>query len=284
MAKRYGAEFSPNGAQGGVPRNNQGQGGTPPVRLRLMFILPFLFLIGAYFGTPQELILGLGAFAGLILAALATREGLRAEAAFNARVIARRPALPRKALGAVLMAGGLVLGARAGQVDWISAGLLGGLGVVLHIIAFGLDPLRNKGGADSFQSDRVARYVDEAESYLTAMTTAIARLSDRALDQRVDAFAQTARGLFRNVESDPGDLTAARKYLTVYLVGARDASVKFADHYQNSRDSAARNAYETLLGDLETTFASRSQALIGNGKTNLNIEIDVLRERLKYDA
>lgn len=284
MAKRYGAEFSPNGAQGGVARSNQGQGVTPPVRLRLMFILPFLFLIGAYFGTPQELILGLGAFAGLILSALATREGLRAEAAFNARVIARRPALPRKALGAVLMAAGLILGARSGQADWISAALLGGLGAVLHILAFGLDPWRNKGGADSFQSDRVARYVDEAEAYLTAMTAAIARLGDRALDQRIDTFAQTARGLFRNVESDPGDLTAARKYLTVYLVGARDASVKFADHYQNSRDPAARSAYETLLGDLETTFASRSQALIGTGKTNLNIEIDVLRERLKYDA
>lgn len=279
MAERFGGKFSPNGTADKrvVP---------PERRIRLMFILPFLFLIGGYFGTPEELIFAILAFAALMASAALTREGLRAEAAYNARAIARRPALPRKALAALFMAGGLFLGARIGQTDEIMSAALGGLGLILHVMAFGLDPLRNKGGAgmDAFQTDRVARYVDEAEATLTTMREAIAALGERALQTRVDAFAATARGLFRGVETDPSDLTAARKYLTVYLVGARDATVKFADHYAQTRDAAARNAYESLLTDLQTTFASRSQALIGSGQTDLNIEIDVLRERLKYNA
>lgn len=296
MAQRFGGKYSPIAAAAQAARQAQGKGkpevvanapAPQPIRpIRLMFILPFFFLIGGYFGTPEELIFSVAAFAALMASALLTREGLRAEAAFNARTIARRPALPRKALGGLLMAAGLFLGARTGQTDAIMAAGLAGLGLILHVMAFGWDPFRNKGsaGMDAFQTDRVARYVDEAEANLTAMREAIAPLRDRNLEQRIDAFATTARGLFRGVESDPNDLNAARKYLTVYLVGARDATVKFATHYAQTRDATARDAYESLLTDLQTTFASRSQALIGNSQTDLNIEIDVLRERLKYNA
>lgn len=287
MAQRFGGKYSPNAAADPMAGSTSALQSAPPERrIRLMFVLPFLFLIGGYFGTPEELIFAVAAFAALMASAILTREGLRAEAAFNARVIARRPALPRKALGAVLMAAGLFLGARIGQTELVLAAALAVLGCILHVMAFGWDPLRNKGGAgrDAFQTDRVARYVDEAEATLTTMRAAITPLRDRALQTRVDAFATIARGLFRGVEADPSDLTAARKYLTVYLVGARDATVKFADHYLQTRDATARAAYESLLTDLETTFASRSQALIGNSQTDLNIEIDVLRERLKYNA
>lgn len=304
VAQRFGGKYSPIAAAAQAALKAQGKASgklsatplpttaissvpPPPVRrIRLMFILPFFFLIGGYFGTPEELIFGLSAFAALLTSAIFTREGLRAEAAFNARAIARRPALPRKALGAILMAAGLFLGAKIGQTDTLVAAVLGGLGMVLHVMAFGWDPWRNKAstGVDAFQSDRVARYVDEAEATLTAMREAIAPLRDRALQSRVDAFATVARDLFRGVESDPSDLTAARKYLTVYMVGARDATVKFAAHYAQTRDANARAAYEALLTDLQTTFASRSQALIGNSQTDLNIEIDVLRDRLKYNA
>ena len=101
----------------------------------------------------------------------------------------------------------------------------------LHIAAFGLDPMRNKGmdGVDTFQHDRVARVVDEAEKHLGAMREALRRAGDRKLDARMDQFQSTARALIQTVEDDPRDLTAARKYLGVYLLGARDATIKFAD-------------------------------------------------------
>jgi len=125
--------------------------------------------------------------------------------------------------------------------------------------------------------------VDEAEKYIAGMKDAILRAKDPALEARVDRFAATARQLFRSIESDPGDLTAARKYLSVYLMGARDATVKFADHYARALDPEARAEYEALLTDLETTFADRTQALLSNDRTDLDVEISVLRDRLKRD-
>ena len=129
-----------------------------------------------------------------------------------------------------------------------------------------------------------AEAVDAGEAHLAAMKDAILRAGDRSLETRVAQFAETARSLFRSVESDPGDLTAARKFLSVYLQGARDATAKFADLYAQNRDAKARADYEALLTDLETTFAARTTALLANGHTDLDVEISVLRDRLKYET
>ena len=80
------------------------------------------------------------------------------------------------------------------------------------------------------------------------------------------------------------DLTAARRYLGVYLMGARDATIGFADLYAQHRDPAARDKYEALLRDLEGNFASQSKALLANDQINLDIQIDVLRERLQQEG
>lgn len=61
------------------------------------------------------------------------------------------------------------------------------------------------------------------------------------------------------VEQDPGDLTAARRYLGFYLMGARDATVKFADLYSETQDRRARRL-RALLTDLEANFAARTRA------------------------
>jgi hypothetical protein len=138
--------------------------------------------------------------------------------------------------------------------------------------------------ADRIGTERVARAVDAGEKSIAAMRDAILRAGDRTLTDRVDRFAATARRLFRTVEADPRDLTAARKYLSVYLNGARDATVRFADIYARTRDAQARADWLALMDDLDTRFAERSEALMQNDRTDLDVEIAVLRERLAREA
>ena len=135
-----------------------------------------------------------------------------------------------------------------------------------------------------FQTDRVAKVVDEAEEHLETMREAIRSLGDRRLADRVDGFIATARKLCRSVEDDPRALTGARRYLGVYLLGARDATRKFADLYQSRQDAAARGDYEALLDDLEKSFAARTERMLLDDRSDLDIEIDVLRERLEREG
>ena len=116
------------------------------------------------------------------------------------------------------------------------------------------------------------------------MKAAADRIGDRNVTARVDRFMNTARTMFRTVEDDPRDLTAARKYLGVYLMGARDATIKFADIWIRSKDQRARADYEALLNDLETNFDARTKLLLSDDKTDLDIEIDVLRDRLNREG
>lgn len=294
MAQRYGGKYSPGvqpkPPEGGpapqAPNVFDGRRPASTGRTNVMFFAALPYAVAAFSGDQRHLILGLAAGALILLAAWLTREGIIAQDAYDARAIARRPAIPRKIFGAVLTGGALALGATLWQPGLVWPALTGLAGAALHLLAFGPDPLRDKGmeGVDSFQTERVARAVDEAEKHLIAMKDAILRAKDRALEARVDRFAASARKLFRTVESNPGDLTAARKYLSVYLQGARDATVKFADHYAATRDAKARADYEGLLTDLETTFAERSQALLADGRTDLDVEISVLRDRLKLET
>lgn len=293
MAQRYGGKYSPDG-QGPAP-----DGGPPPRspyagktrtrvggRTNILFFAPIPLVIRAFQEDPTGLALNLVAFGILMLAAWLTREGLIAEEAYDARRVAKRPAIPRKIFASVLTGAGLFVAGFAGSDSLLNPIIFALLGTVLHSLAFGLDPLKDKGieGVDSFQSDRVARAVDEAEKHLVSMSEAIARTNDRKLIARVEGFQGTARAMFRTVEDDPRDLTGARRYLGVYLLGARDATVKFADLYTRTQDEKARTDYEALLDDLEKSFAARTRKMLLDDRSDLDVEIEVLRERLEREG
>jgi hypothetical protein len=292
MAQRFGGRYSLGAGAGKPPAGGSPAPRHEPVpgrvgaRVNALFVVPFVFAVTAFLQPATGLALDLGALALLLLAAWMTREGELAHEAWDARTVARRPALPRKSIAAVLTGIGIAVGAFVPGGGAIAPVLLGLVGAALHFAAFGPDPMRDKGmeGVDRFQTDRVARAVDEAEATLAAMRDAVLRAGDRGLTDRVDRFAGIARGLFRQVENDPRDLTAARKYLSVYLTGARDATVRFADLYARTRDAQARADYVALLDDLDTGFAERSRAFLTNDRTDLDVEIEVLRERLAFEA
>ncbi|UWR16463.1 5-bromo-4-chloroindolyl phosphate hydrolysis family protein [Sulfitobacter sp. M368] len=290
MAKRFGGKYSPDGqvAPDSTPRKRievDPAGGRSNVLFAPAIVLVFTSLNDG----ATSLALGLAGAASLILGAWLLREGLRAEAEFNSRKVARKPALPRKILAAAAAGLGAALAVLAhqdGGLAILAPLLFGGCTAALHLTAFGLDPMKSKGmeGIDTFQQDRVARVVDEAEKLLAGMSDAMARAGDRAAAKRLEVFQDTARELIRTVEEDPRDLTAARKYLSVYLRGARDATAKFADIYSRSQDDQARADYLALLDDLDRNFAARTRKSLLEDRSDLTVEIDVLRERLSREG
>lgn len=290
MAQRYGGKFSPD-ADGPDDPEDRGTylnakrtraGG----RVNLLFLAPLPLIWQAFGNGANALALNLAALGALLLAAWLTRDGILAQEAYAARKVARRPGFPRKITGSLLTGLGLAIAGFAAGGGLIAPLITAAIGAALHSFAFGLDPLQDKGmeGVNLAQTDRVARAVEKAESHLTAMTDAIRRAGDRKAEARVERFQITVRDMLRTVEEDPRDLTAARKYMGVYLKGARDATVKFADIYARSQDAGARSDYMMLLTDLEENFTAKTKLLLQDSTTDLEIEIDVLRDRLQREG
>ncbi|PWJ18301.1 5-bromo-4-chloroindolyl phosphate hydrolysis family protein [Jannaschia seohaensis] len=289
MAQRYEGRFSP-GADGKTAVSPPPPMSSPlPGRARtsVLMVLAALPAITAFFQDGAVALAGnLAAAAALFGGAWLTREGMKAEAAWAARKIARRPAVPRKILGAVLTGAGVALATMTGLSGLIAGIVYGGVAAALHLASFGLDPLSDKGmeGIDTYQTNRVARSIEEAEKYLAAMQDAVRRAKDREAEARVARVVARARQMFRTVEEDPRDLSAARKFLGVYLMGARDATAKFADLYAQTRDATAKREYFALLDDLERGMDAKRETLLITDRTDLDVEIEVLRDRLKRDG
>lgn len=291
MAQRYGGKYSPDGSSdtSDTPTSTAYKGATVDpagARSNVLFVPPIVLAFTSLNEGAVGMAQGLIGAGFLLLGAWLLRSGLTAEAAYKARKVARRPGFPRKAAAAVFTGIGVAIAAYANEPGVIAPVIFGVAAAVLHVGAFGLDPMRDKGmeGIDTFQQDRVARAVDEAERHLSAMRDAALRSGDRKIIARVERFENTARDLFRTVEEDPRDLTAAKKYLGVYLMGARDATVKFADVYSRTHDQKARADYEALLDDLEQNFAARTRKMLLDDRSDLTVEIDVLRDRLQREG
>lgn len=293
MNQRYGGKFSPGtpgstgqGPARAAPPAGLGQPVRAGARRNLIFVAPFVLVFTAFRQDAPGMVADLVALGLLLLAAWLTREGIRAHEAYDARPAARRPAIPRKIFGSVLSAAGIGLAAWYPGAGLGAPLLLGLLGGGLHLVAFGPDPLNSKGapGIDAFQSERAATMVAEAEKHLTAMRATARPVADRALMDRIDRFATTARGMFRSVENDPRDLTAVRKYMSIYLEGAEAATRRFAELYARNHDPSAREDFVALLDDLDTRFGQKTATLLANDRTRMDVEIEVLRERLAQDA
>ena len=296
MAKSFGGKLSPNGRdtqQGGAQQNavheaviDQRKINGAGKKAYMLFVPGVLLAFLSLNEGALDLAIGLFSAAILSLAAWLTREGLKAAAEYDARKVARRPAIPRKLFGTVLTGIGIAAASMTNDGSIVAAVLYGAVAGGLHTMAFGIDPLRDKRmeGVDTFQQDRVAKVVDEAEAHLAAMHDHISNIGDRHLENRVEQFQAMARKMIRTVEEDPRDLTAARKFLSVYLMGARDAAAKFADLYKRQRDEDARKNFEELLTDLEGNFAARTEKMLLDDRSDMDIEIKVLRDRLQREG
>ncbi|SPF79919.1 5-bromo-4-chloroindolyl phosphate hydrolysis family protein [Pseudoprimorskyibacter insulae] len=289
MAQRFGGKFSPGGetSKPGQQSTFRGAKVDPAgARSNVLFVPPVILAFTSISDGAIGLATGLVGAGLLVLGAWLLREGLRAEAAFNERRVARRPAMPRKIAASVLTGLGVAVAAWKNDPGLIAPVIFGAAATGLQLAAFGLDPMKDKGmeGVDTFQQDRVAKVVDEAERYLTEMADAIRRAGDRQVEARVERFQVKVREMIRTVEEDPRDLTAAKKYLGVYLMGARDASAKFADIFSRSQDLTARSNYMMLLTDLEESFGQKTEKLLLDNNADLTVEIDVLRERLQREG
>jgi hypothetical protein len=286
MARRYGGAYSPQSKDAADVRP---QAMKPPLRgrarasiLTSLAVVPF---VGAFFGGgPAEMAADLIAAGAVFGGGILTREGLRARAAFDERLVARRPAIPRLAFGAAATGAGVALASAGGDGGLLAGGLYGLIAGGLHVVSFGLDPWRSKGIADSPRSERVARTIEEAETLLTEMRASLSGLRDTEAQARLERVASAAEEMFRRIEAAPGDLVAARRYLGVYLEGARDATLKFADLWRARRDTEARDEYLALLTDLEKGLDGTRETLLLSDRTALDVEIEVLRERLARDG
>jgi len=297
-AKRFGGEHSPGGKPNAAPdapppasRFSGRKARSFSWRVLGLYIAPSGLILpgleGLFTADMAKVLWAVCPYILLILSAWLTGQGMKAEVAYNERTIAKPPAFPRKTFASALTGASLFIVCWLGiDLHMLIAMFYGALGVGAHLATFGFDPMKAKGGVGlpDAELDRVAAKLDQAEQVVEETASAANGLRDRGLDRRIDALAYAARDILKEIQNDPRDLRRARKFLSVHLIGLRDATQKFANAKSKGVADDMRGEYEALLADLETSFAKQRKSLLIDDRVDLEVEIEVLRDRLKQEG
>ncbi len=263
------------------------------LRARLMFLVPvpllFMGLYSAVTGSAVEMMGRFTGFALLMAAAWLQVDGQIAKHAYDEREIARPPAIPRKLFAAVLTTLAMVITAGLGFVpvfnDPVTIAVYAAVIFLFYLFSFGLDPMRAKGlrGYSPKEAERLLQALEQGERLMSETMLAADRFANRSLQHQVRQLVEEARGVFRAIEKDPRDLPRARKFMAVYLQGAHDATLKLAK-LKSHHPTQEYDDYQRLLVDLRQHFSKQKAALLQNDRTELDVEVEVLRDRIKQEG
>lgn len=254
----------------------------------LLFASPLVF--GAFKalagGDAIGMAINLGLFGLFGLATFLIRQGGEAEDAYDDRTFASAPDLPRKLLGSALLGGALALTGLLGwEIGVIQSVGLGLLGAAASVMTFGLDPMRSKGevSLSGVTPHMVESALREALEKIEGIERAAADVADRPLRDRLSAITARARDILGRIEEDPSDLRRARKFLKVYLDGALEATRKYVRNQHDLGETGMYMKFRSLLDDMQSTFDAQHEKLLMNDHIDLDVEIDVLAERLSRE-
>jgi 5-bromo-4-chloroindolyl phosphate hydrolysis protein len=257
----------------------------------LMFLLPLPVLfaaIAALSGGNLSGLLGNAAGYGLFLAgALLLRRGLLSEAEYARRRVAKAP-WPLKTLGSgiIALATGVTAWLGAGQNPLIAVAF--GLAALLGCyLTYGFDPraakrFTDRDGVDT--TDRVLEALTQAEQGIAAIEQATRDIRNAELNNRLRRITALARQILKLLEEDPRDLRRARKFLNVYLDGAKQVTEGYAKTHARVSTPELEDNFRRVLSTIEEVFQEQQQKLLETDVTDLDVQIEVLTTQLKREG
>ena len=261
------------------PRNQQAVG------ILFFAILPLAFSMLGDPSASNLLICGslLAIFGGSLVS---ISLGLKDAERYDARPVARKARIPGRILGSVGMGLGVALTVLVRGGDITQIGLLGLIATVLSLIAFGIDPLKDKGleTTRDRQIYKTSKLRRRAETQLGIIGRVVKPLGDADLLPDLHRFEGAVQRMLQAVEDDPERARSLQKYLGVYLDGAAEAATRFVAVYRNTGDSDAHARFGTLIRDLGHAFDRKATEYAAQGRDKMNVQIDVLSESLAREA
>ncbi len=257
----------------------------------LLYILPFPALIAGIVALIRGDIAGTlvtgGAFAAYMLAAHIARHGFKHEGEYKRRQIARAPRAPFKTVAAIVIAVTTTLLANLGANYSLPAAMvLGGVAFLGFTLSYGLDPRRDKTGNISgygVSVEEVLAALEQAEVRITAIDHAKRKITNPDYQQRLHRITGKARQILNTIEEDPVRLSHARKFLKVYLEGAKKVTEGYVKSSSNhiGTTAALETDFSNVLNAIETTFEEQHTKLLSNDNFDLDVQIEVLEQQLK---
>ena len=126
--------------------------------------------------------------------------------------------------------------------------------------------------------------IEQAERKIAEIDAASRGIRNLELRARLTRISELARKILRVIEEDPTDLRRARKFLYVYLDGAKTVSKGYVRTHQRSQSAELETNFRNVLITIENVFQEQHAKLLENDILDLDVQIEVLATQLKREG
>jgi len=257
----------------------------------MLFIVPFPVLLSAMIDLFRSdfwgAIINASAFAGFMIAASVARIGFRNEGKYYRRSLALAPTIPYKTIAALLLA--ITTGLTAwwsihyGLFNSMAIGIATFIGFSLY---YGLDPRKNKSGNISMgvSAEDVIKALEEADIRIIEIEAARKKIKNMDFNQQIQRITLKAREIVNMIEEEPKYLNRSRKFLKVYLKGAKQVTETYANTADIDTATELNHNFSQVLSSIEATFIQQKNELTKNDHFDLDVQIEVLNTQLKQEG
>jgi 5-bromo-4-chloroindolyl phosphate hydrolysis protein len=257
----------------------------------LLYFLPMALIPATIIALGKGNLLGIivnaSGFALYIFAAWCLRQGLQTEVAYARNTITRALPWPLKKLaaGLVALATGLIAWLGVQQTFPVALMFAGGafLGMYLSY-GFDLHSQRKIADAQGYSGDEIVRMLTESSQIIRSIEQANEKIRNTELNQRIEHICAIADRILAEIESDPRDIRRARKFLNVYLDGARQVTEGYAKTHQHTQSGQLEQNFRNVLETIESVFQEQHQKLLEEDVFDLDVKIEVLTTQLKREG
>jgi len=259
----------------------------------LLFLLP----LPLFFAIPLSLsasnmrgfIVNSTAFVLFILSAVIARRGFYIEKEYNRRKIAKAPKIKYKMLALIIFCIAVFITSYFGvqnslflSIAYVIVGFFG------FYLSYGIDPVYDKVSFVSIgvTPEEVIKALEEAEKKIEAIDDARVSIYNLELNKRLKSIVKEAKKVLDMIEENPNDLYRARKFLVVYLDGAKRVTQGYAKAHKDDEksDKELEDKFKNVLETIEKTFKEQQDKLKENSLDNLDTQIEVLKKQMKYEG
>jgi 5-bromo-4-chloroindolyl phosphate hydrolysis protein len=256
----------------------------------LLYFLPMALIPATFIALGKGHLLGVivnaAGFALYMLAAWYLRKGLQAEHVYEKSRIARPPK-PLKMTAAIIAA------LTTGMIAWLGAGrplpvalLFAGGAFLGMYLSYGFDPRKEKNivAAHGYSRDEILQTLEDSSRIIRGIEQANDRIRNAELNRRIERICEIADSILAEIEADPRDIRRARKFLNVYLDGARQVTEGYAKTHPQTQSGELEQNFRNVLETIESVFQEQHQKLLEEDVFDLDVKIEVLTTQLKREG
>ncbi|MCH9812795.1 MAG: 5-bromo-4-chloroindolyl phosphate hydrolysis family protein [Epsilonproteobacteria bacterium] len=258
----------------------------------LLYIFPFPLLLALFsallHGDIRGILVNGMAYALFLLGATVARRGFLMEKEYKESILAKAPKIKYKTIASAIITIAVFFTSFFATANDLF------LSIVLAVVAFigfylyyGLDPREDKVGELNIgvSAEEVIEITSVAKARIENIQKLKKSIGDLEISQQLERIIKETEQVIVSVESNPNDLSRARKFFNVYLHRTEKITQEYANNLKNENiDSTMKSNYLHLLETVESTIHEQKARLNEDDITRLDVQIEALTKQLKNEG